>query len=103
MAVLITQHRCCTRERPRSNAHAGAAVTAAGWGTCLGLTLGLLALLLGLCLRQLLFSLPLLFLTLKNMAKGTGNQGQNDQLFRRAPRYEEGRQDIACPVLEPCG
>lgn len=38
------------------------------------LTLCLLGLLLGLCLGQLLFSLPLLFFTLKNTTQGRGNR-----------------------------
>ena len=53
-------------------------------------------LLLGLRLGQLLFSLPLLFLTLKDMAKGKGNnQGQNNG-FSDGFSYEVGRQDIFC-------
>lgn len=61
----------------------------------LRLTLCLVDLLLGLCLRQLLFSLPLLFLTLKNTANGRGHRD-------RTPAFQ-GETQIRRGATQPPG
>ena len=97
---IKTQHWHGVHQRPTHRVLAGVAGTVGkskdadpSWR----LTICLLdLLLLGLRLGKLLFSLPLLFLTLKDMAKGKGNnQGQNNG-FSDGFSYEVGRQDIFC-------
>lgn len=62
-----------------------------------GLTLCLLDLLLRLCLGQLLFSLPLLLLTLKNMAMGLMNRDRIILACQEDPRLPQNTDGSPSP------